>query len=56
MKAMEIVEHNRIAWDAQAEQGNRWTVPVAREAIEAARHYRQCPGEAQFLWYKPLNG
>jgi hypothetical protein len=34
---MDIREHNRIAWDALAEKGDRWTVPVSREAIEAAR-------------------
>ena len=34
---MDIREHNRVAWDALAEKGDRWTVPVLREAIEAAR-------------------
>jgi SAM-dependent methyltransferase len=34
---MDVREHNRIAWDAQAERGNRWTVPSSDEAIEAAR-------------------
>ena len=33
----DVREHNRIAWDALAEQGNEWTVPVSPEAIEAAR-------------------
>jgi SAM-dependent methyltransferase len=33
----EIREHNRIAWDALAEQGDPWTLPVSPEAIEAAR-------------------
>ena len=33
----DVREHNRIAWDALAEQGNEWTVPVSAEAIEAAR-------------------
>ena len=34
---MNIREHNRVAWDALAEKGDRWTVPVSREAIETAR-------------------
>jgi 2-polyprenyl-3-methyl-5-hydroxy-6-metoxy-1,4-benzoquinol methylase len=36
----DVREHNRIAWDALAEQGNEWTVPVSPEAIEEARHGR----------------
>lgn len=34
---MKVREHNRIAWDAEAERGNQWTLPVSAEAIEAAR-------------------
>lgn len=37
---MDIREHNRIAWDALAERGDRWTVPVSRDVIEAARQGR----------------
>ncbi len=33
----EIREHNRIAWDALAAEGNRWTLPVSPEEIDAAR-------------------
>jgi SAM-dependent methyltransferase len=29
--------HNREAWDTEVERGNRWTVPVDSQAIEAAR-------------------
>src|SRR6185436_3797073 len=36
----DVREHNRIAWDALAEQGNEWTVPVSPEAIQAAREGR----------------
>ena len=32
-----VSSHNREAWDAQVERGNRWTVPVDHQAIEAAR-------------------
>jgi hypothetical protein len=32
-----VSSHNREAWDAQVERGNRWTVPVDHQAIETAR-------------------
>src|SRR5688572_14656885 len=35
---MDIVGHNRRAWDRQVEQRNRWTIPVTPEVVEAARH------------------
>ncbi len=34
---MDILEHNRIAWDKQVEGKNRWTIPVSTEETEAAR-------------------
>lgn len=34
---MDILEHNRRAWDHLAEAGNEWTVPVGPEAIAASR-------------------
>jgi len=34
---MNILEHNRHAWDKQVEIGNEWTQPVGPEAIAAAR-------------------
>jgi SAM-dependent methyltransferase len=34
---MDILEHNRRAWDKEVETGNPWTIPAAPEAIEAAR-------------------
>src|SRR5688500_2964543 len=34
---MDVTEHNRSAWDRQVAEGNRWTVTVSREVIEAAR-------------------
>ena len=37
---MNILEHNRRAWDALAERGDRWTVPVSADAVEAARQGR----------------
>src|SRR5688500_11513645 len=35
-----VRRHNRDAWDAEVERGNRWTVPVDHQAIEAARRGR----------------
>ena len=35
-----VSSHNRDAWDAEVERGNRWTVPVDHETIEAARRGR----------------
>src|SRR5512140_2410658 len=34
---MNILEHNRRAWDREVEQGNPWTVPVGPGEIAAAR-------------------
>lgn len=34
---MNIREYNRDAWDREVGHGNRWTVPVSSEVIDAAR-------------------
>jgi SAM-dependent methyltransferase len=34
---MDIVGHNKIAWNHEAAEGNRWTVPVGRDEIARAR-------------------
>ncbi len=34
---MDVHDHNRRAWDALVERGNRWTVPASPETIAAAR-------------------
>jgi SAM-dependent methyltransferase len=34
---MDILAHNRAAWDKQVESGNEWTVPFSAEAVAAAR-------------------
>ena len=34
---MDVPAHNRIAWDAQVERGNRWTIPVSADVVDAAR-------------------
>jgi SAM-dependent methyltransferase len=33
---MDILEHNRAAWNQEARNGNQWTIPVTKEEIEAA--------------------
>ncbi len=35
---MDILEHNRNAWNLEVEQGNPWTIPVTSEQIAAARN------------------
>jgi SAM-dependent methyltransferase len=37
---MDVRAHNRLAWDRQVQQGNRWTVPVGPEVTAAARQGR----------------
>jgi SAM-dependent methyltransferase len=37
---MKIQEHNRMAWNRQVEQGNRWTIPVDSATVDAAREGR----------------
>lgn len=34
---MDILDHNRAAWDRQVETGNQWTIPVSPEDVAAAR-------------------
>lgn len=34
---MDIIEHNRQAWDRESREGSPWCTPVGPEAIEAAR-------------------
>ena len=37
---MDIQEHNRVAWDTRVAHGNRWTRPVSKVTIAAARQGR----------------
>jgi SAM-dependent methyltransferase len=58
---MDVVEHNRHAWDRMVEGGNEWTVPVTSAEVDAARR-----GEWQIVltprrgvprdWFPPLDG
>jgi 2-polyprenyl-3-methyl-5-hydroxy-6-metoxy-1,4-benzoquinol methylase len=34
---VDVLQHNREAWNGYVATGNRWTVPVGPEAIERAR-------------------
>jgi SAM-dependent methyltransferase len=36
-RRMDLLAYNRHAWDRQAQQGDRWTVPVGPDVIAAAR-------------------
>lgn len=38
MPPMDVADHNRRAWNAQANSGNRWSIPVTAEVIAAARN------------------
>jgi SAM-dependent methyltransferase len=56
---MDVLSHNRAAWDKQVEQHNRWTVPISTETVQRARG-----GEFELLltptkpvpmdWFPPL--
>lgn len=58
---MNVLAHNRRAWDLEVAKGNRWTVPVSPDTIAAARR-----GEWEVLltpgrpvpraWFPPLQG
>ena len=34
---VDILAHNRAAWDREVEQGGEWTIPVSAETVAAAR-------------------
>jgi len=33
---MDLLEHNRIAWNNEVKTGNQWTIPVSKQQIEEA--------------------
>jgi 2-polyprenyl-3-methyl-5-hydroxy-6-metoxy-1,4-benzoquinol methylase len=35
---MNVIEHNRDAWDRESRRGSRWSTPVTPDVIRAARH------------------
>ncbi len=34
---MNVIEHNRVAWNRESTQGSEWSTPVTSEVIAAAR-------------------
>lgn len=58
----DIVEHNRKAWDKEADSGeNPWTLPVSREEIERARHGKleitvSAGKPVPPTWFPPFSG
>lgn len=48
---MNLLEHNRIAWNNEVAKGNPWTIPASREEIQEAAH-----GNVKILLtpYKPV--
>lgn len=58
---MDILNHNKVAWDCSVESGNRWTQPVSSDAINKARG-----GQFEIVltptrpvpmnWFPPLQG
>jgi SAM-dependent methyltransferase len=61
MDMMNVLDHNRAAWDRQVELGNRWTRPVSTKEVARARQ-----GDWSILltptipvpreWFPPLEG
>ncbi|MFO7636404.1 MAG: class I SAM-dependent methyltransferase [Clostridia bacterium] len=58
---MDVLDHNRMAWDEEARKGNMWTIPVDPLVIRQAREgiiellltpTRFVPGD----WYPDLEG
>ena len=58
---MDILQHNRTAWNNEVSKGNQWTIPVGRSEIEAAARgelksvltpYKAIPKD----WLGDLNG
>jgi SAM-dependent methyltransferase len=58
---MNLLEHNRAAWNQEVRDGNQWTIPVTKEALDAAAngqikilltHYKPVPKD----WMGELTG
>ncbi len=59
--AIDVRSHNRRAWDAAVTRGSRWSVPVGREEIAAARRgaweiVLTPTKPVPRLWFPPLAG
>ena len=58
---MDVLAHNREAWNKEVEDGNRWTLPVSPEEIANARRgewgiYLTPTKTVPREWYPPLSG
>ena len=58
---MDILTHNRTAWDRQVAAHNRWTVPVTASQIQGARQgdwsiVLTCERPVPDDWFPPLSG
>jgi len=58
---MDILKHNRAAWDAAARTGNRWTVPIGPDEVADARRgkwelYLAPTRPVPRAWLPPLVG
>ena len=58
---IDVLKHNRDAWDKEVEAGNRWTLPVSPEEIAAARQgewkiYLTEIKPVPKTWFPPLEG
>ncbi len=58
---VDVIKHNKNAWNNEVSRGNMWTIPVTSEEVAAAKN-----GKAEFLltpeifvpkeWYMPVSG
>ena len=48
---MSLLEHNRLAWNKEVKDGNKWTIPVGKSELDAATK-----GEVKIVLtpYKPI--
>ena len=48
---MSLLEHNRLAWNKEVKDGNKWTIPVGKSELDAA-----AKGEVKIVLtpYKPI--
>lgn len=57
---MDVIDHNRRAWDRRVARGNRWTVPVTPEDVDRARRgdidILLVPEPVPRAWYGELAG
>jgi len=47
---MDVLAHNRAAWDRNVERRNRWTLPVDAETVDKARGVARLTGAIWDDW------